>query len=133
MSWNQAHAPLLVKSFPKTPRTPSEVSRFGGSHNYKTEKNKLLSFIDRWVTSFKNFLVLVSKPTWSPQENLAHGAQHFHRKPEKLYKNTYISPWTYKHQWRLCGQHCFFYLKQTLLVWTKNLGKFWIFGFKFLV
>jgi hypothetical protein len=35
-SWNQSHAPLLVKSFPKTPRTWSEASRFGGSHNYKT-------------------------------------------------------------------------------------------------
>jgi hypothetical protein len=28
-SWNQAHAPLLVESFPKTPRTQSEASRFG--------------------------------------------------------------------------------------------------------
>ncbi len=36
MSWNQAHAPLLVESFPKTPRTWFEASRFGGSHNYKT-------------------------------------------------------------------------------------------------
>jgi hypothetical protein len=36
-SWNQAHAaPLLIKSFPKTPRTQSEASQFGGSHNYKT-------------------------------------------------------------------------------------------------
>jgi hypothetical protein len=25
-------------------------------------------------------------------ENLAHGAQYSHRKLEKLYKNTYISP-----------------------------------------
>jgi len=32
----QALAPLLVESFPKTPRTRSEASRFGGSHNYKT-------------------------------------------------------------------------------------------------
>jgi len=38
--WNQAHAPLLVKSFPKTPRTRSEASQFGGSHNYKTNQNK---------------------------------------------------------------------------------------------
>jgi hypothetical protein len=29
-SWNQAHAPLLVESFPKTPKT--------GSHNYKTKQ-----------------------------------------------------------------------------------------------
>ncbi len=32
MSWNQAHAPLLIKSFPKTPRTQCEASLFGGSH-----------------------------------------------------------------------------------------------------
>jgi hypothetical protein len=32
-SWNQAHAPLLIKSFPKTPRTQSKASRFRGSHN----------------------------------------------------------------------------------------------------
>ncbi len=34
--WNQAHAPLLVESVPKTSRTWSEASQFGGSHNYKT-------------------------------------------------------------------------------------------------
>ncbi len=39
-SWNQAHAPLLIESFPKTPRTRSKASRFGGSHNYKTKQNK---------------------------------------------------------------------------------------------
>jgi hypothetical protein len=38
MSWKQAHAPLLVESFPKT---RSEASWFGGSHNYKTKQNKL--------------------------------------------------------------------------------------------
>jgi hypothetical protein len=43
---NQTHAPLLIKSFPKTPRTRSEASWFGGSHNYKT--NKQPSFIDRY-------------------------------------------------------------------------------------
>jgi len=32
----QAHAPLLIESFPKTPRTQSEASLFGGTHNYKT-------------------------------------------------------------------------------------------------
>jgi hypothetical protein len=41
-SWNQAHAPLLVESFPKIPRTQSEASWFRGSHNYKTKQNKLL-------------------------------------------------------------------------------------------
>jgi hypothetical protein len=46
MSWNQAHAPLFIKSFPKTPRTKSEASQFGGSLNYKQNKiNKLVSFI----------------------------------------------------------------------------------------
>ncbi len=35
-SWNQGHAPLPVKSSPKTSRTQSEASQFGGSHNYKT-------------------------------------------------------------------------------------------------
>ncbi len=38
MSWNQAQAPLLVQSFPKTPRTQCEASQFGGSHNYKTKQ-----------------------------------------------------------------------------------------------
>jgi hypothetical protein len=33
--------PLLIERFPKTPRTRSEASQFGGSHNYKT--NYLLS------------------------------------------------------------------------------------------
>jgi hypothetical protein len=47
ISWNQAHAPLLVKSIPKKPRTRSEASQSRGSHNYKTRQNKLLSFIDR--------------------------------------------------------------------------------------
>jgi hypothetical protein len=31
---------LLIKSFPKTPRTQFEASQFGGSHNYKTKQNK---------------------------------------------------------------------------------------------
>ncbi len=44
-SWNQAHAPLLIESFPKTSRTRSEASRFSVSHNYK--RKKLPSFIDR--------------------------------------------------------------------------------------
>jgi hypothetical protein len=50
MSWNQAHALLLVKSFGKTPRTRSEASCFSGSHNYNTKqnKNKLPSFIHRY-------------------------------------------------------------------------------------
>jgi len=43
----KAHAPLLVESFPKSPRTRSEASQFSGSHNYKTKQNKLPSFIDR--------------------------------------------------------------------------------------
>jgi hypothetical protein len=45
----KAHAPLLVESFPKTPRTQSEASWFSGSHNYKTKQNKtnhLASWID---------------------------------------------------------------------------------------
>ncbi len=45
-SWNQAHAPLLVESFPKIPRTRSKASWFGGSHNYKTKQSV---FIDRLV------------------------------------------------------------------------------------
>ncbi len=39
-SWNHAHAPLLVDSIPKTPRTQSEASWFSGSQNYKTKQNK---------------------------------------------------------------------------------------------
>jgi hypothetical protein len=32
---NQADAPLLLKSFPKRPKTWSEASELGGSHKYK--------------------------------------------------------------------------------------------------
>ncbi len=46
LSWNYAHAPLLIESFPKTPRTWSEASWLGGSHNYKTKQTKLPSSID---------------------------------------------------------------------------------------
>ncbi len=41
-SWNQAHASLLVKSFPKTQRTRSEASQFSRSHNYKTKQTTFL-------------------------------------------------------------------------------------------
>jgi hypothetical protein len=40
--WNQAHAPLLVESLPKTTRTQSEASWFSGSHNYKTKQTTFL-------------------------------------------------------------------------------------------
>jgi hypothetical protein len=53
MPWNQAHAPVLVKSFPKTPRTQAEASQLGGSHNYKTKQNKLPSFINGWVLIYQ--------------------------------------------------------------------------------
>jgi len=42
-SWNQAHACLLVESFPKTPRTQPEASQFGGCHNYKTKQTNYLA------------------------------------------------------------------------------------------
>jgi hypothetical protein len=42
MPWNQANAHLLVESFPKSPRTWSEVSWFDGSHNYKTKQTNYL-------------------------------------------------------------------------------------------
>jgi len=41
-SWKQAHAPLVVESLPKTPRTQSEAYSFGGSHNYKTKQTTFL-------------------------------------------------------------------------------------------
>jgi hypothetical protein len=44
MSWNQAYTPLLLKSFPKIPRTRSETHQFGGSHSYNTKQNKLPRF-----------------------------------------------------------------------------------------
>jgi hypothetical protein len=45
-SWNQAYAPLLVESFPETPRTRSEASP--GSVDLRTTKqNKLPSSKDR--------------------------------------------------------------------------------------
>jgi hypothetical protein len=31
--WNQAHAPVLIESFPMTPRTQSKKSQFGGFYN----------------------------------------------------------------------------------------------------
>jgi hypothetical protein len=48
MPENQSHAPLLIKRFPKTPRTQSEASRLSGFQN----KLPSSSFIDRsfhWV------------------------------------------------------------------------------------
>jgi len=48
-SRNQApRHPSLSRAFPKTLRTWSQASWFGGSHNYKTKQNKLPSFIDRF-------------------------------------------------------------------------------------
>jgi hypothetical protein len=41
--------PSLSKAFSKIPRTRSEASSFGGSHNNKTKQNKLPSFIDRLI------------------------------------------------------------------------------------
>jgi hypothetical protein len=48
-SGNQADAPLLVERFPKTPRTRSQASQFGGPHKYKQNKTNKQpsSFIDR--------------------------------------------------------------------------------------
>jgi hypothetical protein len=44
--WNQqAHAPLLVESFPTTSQTQSEASWFGGSHNYKTKQTKQTNYL----------------------------------------------------------------------------------------
>jgi len=43
MSWNQAHAPLLTETFPKTPRTQSEASRLSGSHNYETKQTTFIT------------------------------------------------------------------------------------------
>jgi hypothetical protein len=55
------HAPLLVDSFPKTPRTGYEASQFGGSHNYKIKQNKLPSFMYR-CTFASFFLFSKHKP-----------------------------------------------------------------------
>jgi hypothetical protein len=40
----ELHSALLIKSFPKAPRTKFEASQFTGSHNYKTKQT---TFIDR--------------------------------------------------------------------------------------
>ncbi len=48
---NQAHAPLLVESFPKTSRTRSKASRF--SDLIITKQNKLPSLIDRFVLTWQ--------------------------------------------------------------------------------
>jgi hypothetical protein len=42
-----SHAPLLVESFPKTPRTRSEASGFSRSHNYEAKQNKTNNFLHR--------------------------------------------------------------------------------------
>jgi hypothetical protein len=42
MLWNQVHAPVHIKSFPKTPRTQSDACEFNGSHNYKTKQTTFL-------------------------------------------------------------------------------------------
>ncbi len=60
-SWNQAHAPLL-KSFPKTPRTLSEASPFGGSDNYSTKKTNCLFFIDRLGPIWTQVSILIIMP-----------------------------------------------------------------------
>jgi hypothetical protein len=41
-AWNQGHSPLLIESFPKTPRTRSETPWFSRSHNYKTKQTTFL-------------------------------------------------------------------------------------------
>jgi hypothetical protein len=41
-SWNEADAPLPLKSYPKRPRTQYEASWFAGSHKHKTNKQKTL-------------------------------------------------------------------------------------------
>jgi hypothetical protein len=49
-SWKQAHAPpLLVESFPKTPRTQFETSQFGGFHKYKTKQKSYLPSIHIYI------------------------------------------------------------------------------------
>jgi hypothetical protein len=46
-SWNQAYAPLLIKSFPKTPRTQSEASWFSDLITTKQNKTKQITFLHR--------------------------------------------------------------------------------------
>jgi hypothetical protein len=41
-AWNQGHSPLLIESFPKTPRTRSETPWFSRPHNYKTKQTTFL-------------------------------------------------------------------------------------------
>jgi hypothetical protein len=45
MSWNQAHAPFLVKSFPK--HQEHDLKHLGLVDLITTKQNKLPSFIDR--------------------------------------------------------------------------------------
>ncbi len=54
MSWNQARAPLLIDSFPKTLITQSNASRFSGYHNYKTKQNKLPTYLHRWISHWSS-------------------------------------------------------------------------------
>ncbi len=65
MSWNQAHALLLIESFLTIPSTQSEASQCSsGSHNYETRENKLPSFIDRYSPKF------VYRPNMKAKQNL---------------------------------------------------------------
>jgi hypothetical protein len=90
MSWNQAHAPLLLKSFPKRPRTQSEASQFGGSHQYKQNKtNKLPSFIDRYCTFYSILFeanILVPLPT--------------------IRNNQFPRPWKPRSLGKILNNHC---------------------------
>jgi hypothetical protein len=73
---DRAHAPLLVESFPKRPKTLSEASLFGGSHKYK--QNKQTTLLHRWMlyidvrmcgfsllSEFQKFMRSLAKPMQS--------------------------------------------------------------------
>jgi hypothetical protein len=82
MSWNQAHAPLLIESFPKTPRTQSEASRFRGTHKYKQNKtNKLPCFKDIWEHWQLNMRTFVSS-------SLSTISRHRQHRVEKYYMSS---------------------------------------------
>jgi hypothetical protein len=42
-SWNQANAPLPLKSYPKRPRTQYEAFWFAGSHKHKTKQTNYIA------------------------------------------------------------------------------------------
>ncbi len=94
MSWNQAHAPLLVESFPKTPRTRSEASGVDGSHKYKQTKQTTFASKIEIFEQTSNLRTLVQLNTRTFVSRLSTISRH--RRQTRFWKSTTMSSknWT---------------------------------------